>query len=269
MKAKIFAVTTLAVMTLAGCSSTPKDMGKPFVQDKSKSVALNVAAYAGYPTLLRDNSYSNELDTLVVSTSNALLLANDLAGSLGSFGGAALGAGLGLMSGLTAEYPLDHSQVVTAKLNPGEDFRSPQAVARVIKANYQKRIARSGDGETLGGLLAKESLDDYVCEAYSSSNFDYKCYDPAYEDYSHLVKVARPANGTEFGEVMPLPVGQYGVYLMRTDRGGVLMPKADAPDAYFHMKDGAYVIGDTILPKVAPREDGKRLVFLHGKATMI
>lgn len=269
MRARILAVSVLAITSLAGCSSTPEDMGKPFVQDKSKSVALNVAAYAGYPYLLSDNNYSKGFDTLVTSTSNALLLSTDLAGSLGSLGGGALGAGLGLISGLAAEFPLDHSDVMTAKLNSGEDYRSPQTVARIVKLNYKKRLARSGDGEELGSFLAKESLADYVCEAYSSSNFDFKCYDPAFDSYTHLVKVSRPASGSEFGEVMPLSPGQYGVYLIRADRGGALIPKVDAPDAYFSLKDGAYVIGDTILPKVAPREDGKRLVFLHGKATMI
>lgn len=56
---------------------------------------------------------------------------------------------------------------------------------------------------------------------------------------------------------------------MTSDRGAVLIPKADAPDPYFTYTKGVYVIGDTVLPKIAPREDGKRLVFLHGKATMI
>lgn len=68
---------------------------------------------------------------------------------------------------------------------------------------------------------------------------------------------------------MPLTPGSYGVYFMTSDRGAVLIPKADAPDPYFTYTKGVYVIGDTVLPKIAPREDGKRLVFLHGKATLI
>ena len=36
-------------------------------------------AYAGYPHLLSDNSYSKGFDTLVTSTSNAMLLSSDLA----------------------------------------------------------------------------------------------------------------------------------------------------------------------------------------------
>ncbi len=62
--------TTLALLvaaTLGGCSSTPKDAGKPFVQNPKESVALNVAAYAGYPYILRDNGYSKGLDTLATS----------------------------------------------------------------------------------------------------------------------------------------------------------------------------------------------------------
>ncbi len=269
MKAKIFAVTTLAVMTLAGCSSTPKDMGKPFVQNPTKSVALNVAAYAGYPHLLSDNSYSKGFDTLVTSTSNAMLLSSDLARSLGSLGGAGLGIGLGFMSGLVAEYPLQSSNVFTAKLNPGEDYRSPQTIVRVLDANYQKQVAKPDDSEELKTFLNKPSLKDYVCTGTMYKDFDFTCSDPAHDTYTMLVKVVRPASGTEFGEVMPLTPGQYGVYLITPERGYAQEVKANAADPYFHMKDGAYVIGDTILPKVAPREDGKRLVFLHGKATMI
>lgn len=94
MKGNIFVASVLSIAAITGCSSTPKDLGQPFVQDKSKSVALNVAAYAGYPYLLVDNSYSQEFDTLVTSSSNAMLLANDLSGSLGSLGGGTLGLGL-------------------------------------------------------------------------------------------------------------------------------------------------------------------------------
>ena len=40
---------------------------------------------------------------------------------------------------------------------------------------------------------------------------------------------------------------------------------------YSSFRNGAYVVGHTktVLPRVAPREDGKRLVFIDGKATLI
>lgn len=271
MKVQLIATTVLAMTTLAGCSSTPKDMGQPFIQDKSKSVALNVAAYAGYPYLLQDNSYSKGLDTVVTSTSNTLLLANDLSGSLGSIGGGALGAGLGLISGLADQYPLDVAEVFTAKLQPGEDYKSAATVMRVLKANYEKRGVGSADGEKLRSLLAKPSLADYVCEPTNVDDFDFSCFDPADDRYNTYVKATRPANGLEFAEVMPLDKGNYGVFVIRNGRGSVLNPKKDAMDAYFYLKKGSYVLGNsnTILPRVAPREDGKRLVFIDGKATLI
>ncbi|HHQ4589430.1 hypothetical protein [Aeromonas veronii] len=124
------------------------------------------------------------------------------------------------------------------------------------------------------GDLFAPSLDAYVCENadfLAKSNFDFSCFDPAYKSFNHYIKVVRPANGTEFSNVMKLPAGQYGVYVMRSDKGSVLHPKKDAPDAYFYLKSGSYVLGDTntILPRVAPREDGKRLVFIDGKPTLI
>lgn len=271
MKVQLIATTVLAMTALAGCSSTPKDMGKPFVQDKSKSVALNVAAYAGYPYVLRDNSYDKGLDTLVTSTSNALLLANDLSGSLGSLGGGALGLGLGFISGMADQYPLDAGRVFTAKLQPGEDYKSAATVLRVLQANYQKREVDSADGDKLRSLLAKPSLADYVCEPTTVKEYDFSCYDPADDRYNTYVRATRPANGLEFAEVMPLTKGIYGVFFIRNDRGSVLTPKKDATDAYFYLKDGSYVLGNTntILPRVAPRADGKRLVFIDGKATLI
>ena len=271
MKVQLIATTVLAMAALAGCSSTPKDIGQPFVQDKSKCVALNVAAYAGYPYVLRDNSYSQGFDTLVASTSNALLLANDLSGSLGAFGGGALGLGLGFISGLTDQYPLDGGDVFTAKLHPGENYKSAATVLRVLQTNYQKREVDSADGDKLRSLLAKSSLADYVCEPTTVSDYDFSCFDPADDRYNTYVKATRPANGLEFSEVMPLPQGNYGVFFINNDRGSVLTPKKDATDAYFYLKDGSYVLGNTntILPRVAPREDGKRLVFIDGKATLI
>lgn len=271
MKVQLIATTILAMTALAGCSSTPKDMGQPFVQDKSKSVALNVAAYAGYPYLLKDNSYSKGLDTIVTSTSNTLLLANDLSGSLGAIGGGALGAGLGLISGLVDQYPLDVAKVFTAKLQPGEDYRSAATALRVLKANYQKRAKDVDEFKDLNGFFENPSLDAYVCEPTMLSPWDYSCFDPAYEGFEHYVQVIRPATGNEFPQVMPLDKGNYGVFLISSGAGSVLTPKKDAPDAYFYMKKGSYVLGgtNTILPRVAPREDGKRLVFIDGKATLI
>ena len=45
----------------------------------------------------------------------------------------------------------------------------------------------------------------------------------------------------------------------------------NAADKYFYLEQGAYVLSDskTVLPRVAPREDGKRLVIIDGKATLI
>ncbi|MFM5016808.1 MULTISPECIES: hypothetical protein [Aeromonas] len=274
MKGNIFVASVLSIAAITGCSSTPKDLGQPFVQDKSKSVALNVAAYAGYPYLLVDNSYSQGFDTLVTSSSNTMLLANDLSGSLGSLGGGTLGLGLGFISGLADQFPLDAAEVFTAKLQPGEDYRSAATVLRVLKANYEKRPEDPEEFKALNGYFAKPNLDAYVCEPagfLAKSNFDFSCFDPAYKSFNHYIKVVRPANGTEFSNVMKLPAGQYGVYVMRSDKGSVLLPKKDAPDTYFYLKSGSYVLGNTntILPRVAPREDGKRLVFIDGKATLI
>jgi hypothetical protein len=271
MKGNFIVASVFSIAALTGCSSTPKDLGQPFTQDKSKSVALNVAAYAGYPYLLKDNSYSKGLDTVVTSTSNTLLLANDLTGSLGSLGGGALGLGLGFISGMADQYPLVGGKVFTAKLQPGEDYKSAATVLRVLKANYEKREVDSADGDKLRSLLAKSSLADYVCEPTTVDDYDFSCFDPADDRYNTYVKAIRPANGLEFAEVMPLTKGSYGVFFICNDRGSVLTPKKDATDAYFYLKDGSYVLGNTntVLPRVAPREDGKRLVFIEGKATLI
>ncbi|WP_323875458.1 hypothetical protein [Aeromonas veronii] len=274
MKRDFIVASVFSIAAITGCSSAPKDMGQPFVQDKSKSVALNIAAYAGYPYMFSDNAYDKGLDSVVTSTSNAMLLSSDLAGSMGSIAGGGLGLGLGFITGLADQYPLDIAQIVTAKLQPGEDFKSADTVLRVVKANFEKRAKDADEFSGLKGFFEKPNLDAYVCQEadwVGKSDFDYSCFDPAYKSFNMYVKIVRPANGSEFGQVMPLPAGQYGVYVMRNDKGAVLNPKNDAPDAYFHLEHGMFVLGNTntILPRVAPRDDGKRLVFIDGKATLI
>lgn len=271
MKVQTIAAAVLALISVTGCSSTPKDIGQPYVQDKSKSFALNVGAYAGFPHVLKDNNYSHGLDTLVVSSSNAMLLADDLGSSMGALSAGALGAGLGFMNGFLAEFPLDAAKVFTARLNAGENYKDANTVLRVINDNYEKRPEKVNESKGLKGFFDKKDLSAFVCTPSSSSRWDFSCYDPAFENYNVYVKATRPANGQEFKGVMNLPVDNYGVYVIRNDRGSVLVPKKNAPDKYFYLEQGAYVLSDskTVLPRVAPREDGKRLVIIDGKATLI
>ncbi|MCF5860044.1 hypothetical protein [Aeromonas veronii] len=271
MNGNIFAVSILAMAILGGCSSAPKDLGKPFVQDKTKSVAFNVGAYAGYPDVLQDKYYSHDLDTLVTSSSNAMLLSADLGGSMGAFGAGALGVGLGFLSGLTDQLPLKSGYVFTAKLNPGEDYRSPTTVLRVFQENYVKLDPNNKENEHVKDVIEKTSISNFICESTTDYSYDVYCADPAAKKYGFYVKTTRPANGQEFPEVMPLPVGQYGVYFINSARSPAFEPKENTEDSYFHLKNNAFVLGksNTILPLVSPRDDGKRLVFIDGKAKFI
>lgn len=255
MKTQKMIAVLVSGLVLAGCSSKPDDFGKPYVQDKSESVALNLAAYAGYPGVFEDNNYSHSLDALTRAGTMATLLPNDLGASMGGLGAGALGFGLGLLTSLTADTPFDIGFVFTAKLMPGEDYRSPDTVLRVFRANYEKRPADPLLPADMEDMRNKTSLDRYVCKATTDYGYDVVCYDPDYEDYVYYINTTRPANGQEFGEAMPLSVGSYGVFFIRADRTPSYLPKKQSPDIYFRFDEGMFISGDgkIRLPRVGPR----------------
>lgn len=271
MKARKIVAVIVSVLILAGCSSKPEDLGKPYVQDKSKSFALNLAAYAGYPGILEDNNYSHSLDALSRAGTMAVLLPNDLGASMGGLGAGALGFGLGMVTSLADLVPLDSGYIFTAKLQPGEDYRSPDTVLRVIKANFELRGKYKYDDASDAEMLKKTSLDRYVCKPTTDYGYDVTCYDPDFENYNYYVNTTRPANGQEFGDAMPLPFGNYGVYFISAGRTGNFVPKKQSVDIHFSFENGVYTSGDgkIVMPRVGPREDGKRLVIIDGKAKFL
>ncbi|BBQ30640.1 hypothetical protein ACTG2K_10320 [Aeromonas caviae] len=271
MNKKILAISILAVTSLVGCSTIPSVTGKGeyYTPNKSMSYARNIAAYAGYPELIKDNEYSHGLDALVTTGSNVAVLSSDL----GSAVGGGLGLGLGLMSSLTALYPLNLSDVWNAQLNPGEKYDDAATAARVLKANYKvidaSRFSPKSHASYDKAFMVKGSLNDVVCENTMLVGFDYVCADPAFPDNEIYVAAIRPANGTEFADILGAKPGNYGVYLI--DVPNTVEVTEGSTDSLFKLQNGAYVSGDgtKIFPRVAPREDGKRLVFINGQATFI
>lgn len=269
MKGNFIVASVLAVTTLSGCATLPSDPGQFYVQDKNMSYAGNVGAYAGYYGVLKDNNYSKSLDTLTTTTSNVLLLSSDMGATLG--GG--MGLALGFMSRLTALYPLNISDVWTARLNPGEKYDDQATALRVLKSSYQvldvTHFSAKSHASYDRPFMAKGTLNDVVCEGTILQGFDYVCADPAFPENKFYIAAVRPANGMEFSDILSIQKGNYGVYLI--DAPNTVEIKSDTTDHVFQFRNGAYVVGHTktVLPRVAPREDGKRLVFIDGKATLI
>lgn len=264
-------VVPLVFLLLAGCSMRPQtapDEGKQYVQNSSQSWAWNVTAYAGYPGLISDNKYSSTLDTAIKSTSNALLLPTSLT-SMSGLAAGSLGVGLGLVGSLAGQWPLEGAGVVTTPLQAGEQYNDPAMIARAIKANFNLREYKESASTNLKPLLLTKSLDKLVCIPAKHNGFNHDCYVPGYEDYPVFVKAVRPADGTEFGSMLGLDKGRYAVLTVANDRGSLLRKKADSPDPVLMLVKNTYVVRDNILPFIGPNDQGKRLVFLDGKASLL
>ncbi|WP_290435453.1 hypothetical protein [Aeromonas caviae] len=271
-KIKIGLIASVFVFGVSGCSAfkvyndfrNPEGLGEYYKDDATKSFAWNVGAYAGYPWVLNDGRYDKSMDLLVNSTSYAMNLSADLGSSLA---GGALGLGAGFIGGLTEGYPLKPSLVWTAQLEDNEEYNQARAIERFIIKNFKVRAVEADDTPKIKLRLGMIDINKITCVENHPYQYTHECELPGVSHSTIFVTAARPATGEEFGKILNLKPGRYGVFVTRNQSD--LIEKDDAADVYFYMKDGAYQSGNNVLPLVGPREDGKRLVVIDGKTTLI
>ncbi|HGY1053536.1 TPA: hypothetical protein ACNUVO_004346 [Aeromonas salmonicida subsp. pectinolytica] len=271
-KLKISVIAGVVLFGMSGCSAfkvyddfrSPEGLGVHYKDDATKSFAWNVGAYAGYPWILSDHGYDKSMDMLVNSTSYAMNLSADLGSSLA---GGALGLGAGFIGGLTEGYPLKPSLVWTAQLEDGEEYNQTRAIERFIIKNFKVRPVEADDTPKIKLRLGMIDINKVTCVENNPYQYTHECELPGVSHSTIYVTAARPATGEEFGKILNLKPGKYGVFMTRNESD--LIEKEDAADVYFYMKDGAYQSGKNVLPLVGPRDDGKRLALIDGKAALL
>jgi hypothetical protein len=265
-------IISISLFGVSGCSAfkiydnirSPEALGSYYQDDKTKSFAWNVGAYAGYPWVLSDHTYDKSIDMMVNSTSYAMNLTSDLGSALA---GGALGLGAGFIGGLTEGYPLKPSKVWTAKLENGETYNQSRVIERFIINNFKVRPVEPDDTPKIKLRLGMIDINKITCVENKPYQYTHECTLPGVSHSTIYVTAARPATGEEFGKILNLKPGRYGVFLTRNESD--LIQKDDAPDVYFYMKDGVYKSGKNTLPLISPREDGKRLVLIDGNAELL
>ncbi|MFM4804178.1 hypothetical protein ACEUDJ_14565 [Aeromonas bivalvium] len=244
-------------LALSGCATAPDPHG-PYVQEPTMSWAWNVTAYAGYPNLIRDNPYRQQVSLEDQERK-----------------------GIMLPGSLVQAYPLTRASVVTAPLHDGEDYDDAEVVRRVLLEQYEVRAPRTDlahEEARLQPLLRSRNLAGFVCRDYqapllvttvSTGAYTHECLVPGFEEFSVYVKAVREADGSEFGPILGLSPGRYTVLTVRSDLGDLLIPRPLARVPIFQFKDGVYVVNSNELPFVGPDSAGKRLVFLGGQPRLL
>lgn len=273
-KSILIAAAFVGLFSIAGCSSTQGNtakQGEYFIQDKSKSVAWNVAAFAGYPGMFSDHQYTSTLGTGVTMASNSIVI-HDGIPSLSPAGALTLGVGMALISDTTKLYPLNISSVVIEPIGKDETYQSSAVVKRAILHYMKIRAPKPNDpDQNFSAFLKSADINTVECKEYSSlldtAGYSHECYLPAKPVYNQYVTAVRPATGDEFAGVWNIPRGNYAVLLLGGGTGSAFIPKS-YDNMFKLVRNGSVIIyGDNvILPFASPREDGKRLIVKDGKA---
>lgn len=271
----LLAIGVLAA--LAGCSATTTShatkKGDFYTQDKSKSLAWNIAAFGGYPSVFTDHPYTKAIGDGATIAANAIVL-KDGSPTLGVADAIGLSIGINILTSAADNYPLDAAEILFIPLLNGEQFDSPSVIDRLVQERLQFRQPYQNESQSSGivKFLSSAKMSETKCLPYSPSllskaNWTYKCSNPVDDRYTLLVQAVRPANGTEFPGLVNLANGRYAAVIMRADRGSAFETKSKENVFYMLGLGKTYATGNnTIIPFLSPRPDGKRLIVKDGKA---
>lgn len=266
VKKLAFAAIALAVM--AGCASTPAPKDTQLqVTNPRASLAGSLVSLAGYPGLIPDNSYAPNMDAAINAGTMATLLPGDI--GISTLSAASIGFSL---TSLQGTYPMDEhfSIVVLAPITNTNEVDSPDFIKNQILSNFVIRKPSEHDSADLAASLAKASISDITCGSYGNvldqANFTHSC---AIKNipWPEMIRVAGIYQGDRFDRVMPsVPKGKFAVIFIRSS--GQLAPKPDVENV-FKYERGTLSNSIAVLPFVSANSQGKHLVYLNGKATLI
>lgn len=263
-----------ALVALAGCATAPQ-MGKDLsageqelMQNAPQSMAAAMVSLAGYPGLVPDNTYSTTLDAAVNGGTMAMLLPKDVP-SMSSLGAGLLGFSLTALQGT---YPFDNNftSLVFVPVEEATDMQTGDFAYRVINKYYQKLPLGKGATDKQKAKWEAFEVSKAKCEAVSGGlglagvTYSHKC---KYSSGSpSAIQVGSAYDGAMFDKVMPSMAGKK--YVVVLVRGGNIEPKPST-DNVFEYINHTLTSRYAVLPFVKPNSEGKRLVFIEGKATLL
>lgn len=263
------AIAVLGASLMAGCASTSTvDATKTVTVTSHQSSLPNMmVSMAGYPGLLADNGYSQTLDAAVNAGSLAKLLPGDVGISSMTAGG--LGFALTALKGT---YPVENgfALFVLQPIDSASDINKPGFVSAALKSNLSIRKPEKDDEPALANIINKANLNTIKCDVYSSfmneAGFTHKCQIDTIPWPEH-VKVVGVYEGSEFAGVMPsVQKGKYALIFIRSS--GQIVGKPSAENVFMY-KDKALINSIAVLPFIQANSEGKHLVYLNGKATLL
>ena len=271
VKKLAFAAIALAVMT--GCASTtaPKDTSLQ-VSNPRASLAGSLVSLAGYPGLIPDNSYGPNLDAAINAGTMATLLPSDL--GVSTFSAAGIGFALTALEGT---FPMDDGAafIVLQPINDASQLNDPAFIASTVKNSVkvaevtQKLIDFDA---AYADMLKKANMDALSCQPRGTSllnlgkgKFNFDCALPPMR-HDVAVRAAGVYQGSDFDVLMPdVKAKKYAVLFLRST---YIRPK-DKMQNVFMYEHGVLSNSIAVLPFVSANSQGKHLVFLNGKATLI
>ena len=261
-------VAVFGLSLLAGCASTHAPKDTPLqVSNPRASLAGSLVSLAGYPGLIPDNSYGPNLDAAINAGTMATLLPSDLGVSTFS----AAGIGFALTS-LQGTYPMDEnfSMVMLVPIADASELNNPDYIKNVMLSSFEIRKPSKFDRAGLAAILAKANINDMTCEAYGNildqANYTHSCSIKTIP-WDEMIRVAGIYQGDRFDRVMPsVRKGKFAVIFLRSS--GQLAAKKGI-EYVFAYKKGTLSNNIAVLPFVSANSQGKHLVYLNGKATLI
>lgn len=271
-------VAALLASVISGCASNSATSAKPeifagkgayFAQDKTKSFASNLTAFAGYPGKISDHEMPAGLRNGLDFTSGAYL-------GFSAFDSLWGATGLGAFAMLSGDNirPLTISSVIVMVPLSSEQRYNDLSVAKLAMEQSLEKLddeyfktyyANKKDTDWIHKLKtfsSDKSMNGIICQQASMasrmlSDLDAECN---IDGYKVDVVFARPATGTEFPELKLLPKGKYAVVLL--NKNGNFQVRKDALwAARLDSINKTYKINNYTLPFISPGKDGKRIMF--------
>lgn len=231
-------------------------------------MANDLVEVAGYVGLISDNRYDKAMDAAINAGTMATLLPTDF--NISGFGAAGFGF---LLTSLQGTFPVqeDITHIVFQPLQPRDNPSDPAFVAKVIKDNFATATDYKDTKIVLQRDIAQIPQSDITCKpdnglaGYNPANLTHKC-DVKDFDADIVARVAYTYNGSHFKEVMPNYVNKPVVAVMFRSVG--ITFSADKENVFAYKKN-AMVNNIAIIPFIRPNDEGKKVIFINGKATLV
>ncbi len=271
---KKLSVVALGLSLITGCVSTPSVQDAPLqVTDKRASLASSLVTLAGYPGLIPDNSYAPNMDAAINAGTMATLLPQDL--GISTLSAASIGFALTSIQGT---YPMDAgaSFIVLKPIDDASQIYDPTFVTSAVRGSVkiadvtQKLMEVSPD---FAAKLKRADIESLSCQPTGGSllslagkgKFNFDCAVPPMR-HDVAVRVAGVYQGSDFDPVMPdVKAKKYAVLFLRST---YIRPKEKMQNVFMYER-GVLSNSIAILPFISANSQGKHLVYLNGKATLI